>query len=89
MYVLILDSLSIGHKACQGGHAVAQYLQNKETQWDNGNMIYLSATAEQLRVYASAPDAVEFCEEDFDNQLTAVAVITADRKRFSQLRLVK
>jgi len=31
---------------------------------------------------------VEFCEEDFDNQLTAVATVTKDRKRFQQLKLV-
>lgn len=88
MYVLVLDSLPTGHKACQGGHAVAQYLLNKNTDWTNGNMIYLNASEEQLRQFACDPEAVEFCEEDFDNQLTALATVTTDRKKFAKLDLV-
>ena len=89
MYVLVLDSLSLAHKACQGGHAVAQYLlNNPETAWNNGNMIYLDASEEQLRDCAAKHDTVPFWEEDFDNQLTAIACITTNRKRFAKHKLV-
>lgn len=89
MYVLVLDSLPPAHKACQGGHSVAQYLiNNPNTPWSNGNMIYLDASEEQLRVHAAEYDTVSFWEEDFDNQLTAISCVTTDRKRFAKYKLV-
>ena len=67
-YVFILDTLSSSHQACQGGHAVAEYLLNKKTNWNNGNMIYLRASAEDLDLLTLDPEAVSFREEDFGNQ---------------------
>jgi len=88
MYVLVLDTLPSCHQACQGGHAVAQYLLNKKTEWDNGNMIYLRASEEQLREFSQSNDVVPFFEEDFNGELTALACVTSDRKRFAKLKLV-
>lgn len=51
-------------------------------------MIYLDASEEQLREHAAEHDTVPFWEEDFDNQLTALACVTTDRKRFAKYKLV-
>jgi len=51
-------------------------------------MIYLRASAEELDLLTLDPDAVAFREEDFGNQLTAVAIVTDNKKRFQKFKLI-
>ena len=48
LYILINNRLNSVYGAVQGGHAVAQFLlDNKEQQWNNNYLFYLSANLDE------------------------------------------
>jgi len=83
MYCLIRSDLTHSYRACQAGHAIAQYFLDygKHEVWDNGTMIYLKIKNEaQLKKWKEKLQNVglnfsEFIEPDLGNQLTAISCI--------------
>jgi len=90
MYVLVLNSLSKSQQAVQAGHALADYLLTFDCCdiWNNDALIYLRATAEQLK-QMNVGIGAEWREPDLDNMLTAVAMLGKENDpRFIDFRLV-
>ncbi len=84
MYCIVRRDLkSNSHKACQGGHAIAQYFidHGMHAIWDNGTMIYLRAMDEDhlLKIKDELDkDGINnsiFQEADYGDQYTAIACI--------------
>ncbi len=85
LYVLVRKDMSNSQKAVQAGHAVAQFLiENPDTEWDNGTLVYLSCGP----MYLMGCGAIEAVHEDLalagcetasfrepymDNKVTAIA----------------
>lgn len=89
MYVLVLKSLPKSQQAVQAGHALAEYLLNFKTEWDNGVLIYLQANEEELEKFFHIYNFVPFFEEDLGGKLTAVCGTGMnDDPRFIDNRLV-
>lgn len=82
MYVLVRKDLTNAQQAVQGGHALAQFILNNNTDWNNGTLVYLGVRDEvQLmkQSYKLKLDGInveEWREPDMDNQLTAIATYT-------------
>ena len=83
MYVLVRKDLSRSQQAVQGGHAVAEYLlNNMESTWKNGTLIYLAIKNEVelidwLKILESKSLLYSiFREPDIGNQITAVATVS-------------
>ena len=79
MYVLLRKDLTPSQQAVQGGHALAEFLLNNPTQWNNGTLIYLGVNNErQLIKWAHKLcdldiNFVTWREPDMYNELTALA----------------
>jgi len=95
LYCIIRRDLSHSHRACQGGHAIAQYFidHGMHDTWDNGTMVYLKAQGEEHLLQIKdvlEQDGIKhsiFNEEDLGNQYTALACIDTG-ERFKNLALL-
>lgn len=95
LYILTRTDLPGSQPGVQAGHAVAQYLlENPDTEWDNGTLIYLATSCEdelehwKHKLNWKGHKYAEFREPDIGNELTAIACCT-DTKIFGKLRLLK
>ena len=77
----------------QGMHAVAQYLLDFRTNWNNGIIVALSVPDEdRLKLWSaklnqSNKQFAEFYEPDIGNQLTAIATY-GNGELYQELRLL-
>lgn len=77
LYVLIREDLpDMAYKAVQGGHAVAQYVN--EYGWKNDTLIYAEVSPYSMRKWMSKLDSryapySKFVEPDWNEQITAIA----------------
>lgn len=84
MYVLVRKDLTKAQQAVQGGHALAQFLLNYQSSWENGTLIYLGTKGEwQLmnwieRLEEKQIDTAVWREPDMDNEITAVAAYSEE-----------
>ena len=91
LYAVVRDDLSPAQRAVQAGHAVAEFLLTKETEWDNGTLVYLRVPdlwtleklSEELKI-----DHARFVEPDVGDQLTAIAAVS-EGQHFKHLKLMK
>jgi len=89
LYVLIDKSLDAVYGCVQGGHAVAQWLLEHNSGWENEYLIYLSADVNKWKNKLSflGIDYTEFKEPDLDYKTTSLAVLGHD-KLFKKLKLI-
>lgn len=93
LYVVVRDDLSVPQKAVQAGHALAEFLLKRKTEWRNGTLVYLKVPNEfclfdlcdKLDDYGI--EYSEFWEPDMDDQMTAIAS-TEGKKFFNKLDLL-
>jgi len=77
----------------QSGHAVAEYLLNHSTPWNNGTIVYLGVNNEiELKNWIFKLDTKNvkysiFKEPDIGNQITSLSTVD-EGKLFSKLRLL-
>lgn len=84
MYVIVRDDISRSYQAAQGGHALAQMAldwPNTFQDWNNGTIVYLKASHEDLVRMTTSMDLCEqglvwtdWYEPDVGNELTAISV---------------
>jgi hypothetical protein len=85
LYVLVDAGLSKSQQAVQSGHAVAEYLlENPNTEWDNGTLVYLKTPILETFLYKA--EAI-FQEPDLDNKITAIAFL-AEEAPLGEFRLL-
>ena len=96
MYCIIRDDLSdYSYKACQGGHAIAEYFiqHGIHEEWKNGTMVYLKVKNEKDMLQLINKLKTEnvkfsaFIEPDIGNQYTALSCIDTG-VRFKNLSLL-
>lgn len=97
LYILIRSDLSTkAYMACQGGHALAQWILENPGQaqeWGNHTLIYLRVdNEEQLKFWIDVIEmggekCVCFREPDLGNEITAIATY-GDGKLFNGIRLL-
>jgi hypothetical protein len=95
MYCIIRKDMPTSYRACQGGHAIAQYFidHGMHDIWDNGTMIYLKAHDEdhlleiKKGLETNAIKHSIFIEPDLGDQHTALACIDTG-ERFRDLVLL-
>lgn len=79
MYVLVRKDLTKAQQAVQGGHALAQFLLNHFSHWENGTLIYLGVRSERQLVNwirkldRKQIDVAIWKEPDMNDQITAIA----------------
>jgi hypothetical protein len=87
LYVIVRKDLKRSSPAVQAGHALAQFLLDHKTEWQNGTLVYLSVPNEakllQIKALLGNRQLAEFKEPDLENQLTAVAVLGSKESRLS------
>ena len=96
MFVIVRDDLkTVGLKAAQGAHALAQHLIDyPNTQWKNNTLIFLKT--ENIYTLYNIVDFLElknkkystFYEPDLNNELTAIAVYSERDNKFKKLKLL-
>ena len=85
LYVLVRTDLSKSYSAVQAGHVLAEYMLAYPDDWKNQTLVYLGVDDEiDLEIWASRLQEEgyrisEFREPDLEDQLTAIAVMDADR----------
>ena len=82
MFIIVRDDLkSVGLKAVQGAHALAQYLMENpkiKEEWNNHTLIFLKAENEsflkEIKRYLSVKGILysTFKEPDLNNELTSI-----------------
>lgn len=95
LYILVRKDLSASYRSVQAGHAVAEWVMNRDhTQlWTNGTLVYLGVEDEtDLLFWCEKLNFknmkwVGFREPDIGNQLTAIACLHGG-KEFSKLKLI-
>ena len=89
LYVFIDKTLEPVYGCVQGGHAVAQWLIEHESGWNNEYLIYLSADVNKWKKKLSGMliDFTEFKEPDLGNKTTSLAVLGHDNL-FKKLKLI-
>lgn len=89
LYVLIDKSLDTVYGCVQGGHAVAQWLLEHSSGWNNEYLIYLSADVNKWKRKLSRMfiDFTEFKEPDLGNKTTSLAVL-GHNNLFKKLKLI-
>lgn len=93
MYVIVRNDMSAGQKACQAGHALAEWMLHDCTTWKNRTLVYLTARdldhlkriRQKLRI--KRIDCVSFQEPDIGYEMTAIATYN-DGKLFKRLPLL-
>ena len=88
LYILISKDLDPVYGCVQGGHAIAQWLLDGNTSWENEYLIFLYADLDKWELRLSDHTYSKFREPDLDNKLTAIAV-ESDGKIFKNLQLVR
>lgn len=93
LYVITRKDLPRSQQAVQAGHALAEFLLNRVTEWSNGTLVYLQVSTEKelkdltLSLGNANIDYIEFIEPDRDNELTAIASLGSN-KFFKGLKLL-
>ena len=89
LYVLIDSSLEPVYGCVQGGHAVAQWLLEHSSGWNNEYLIYLSADVNKWKkkLRKLFIDFTEFKEPDLNYKTTSLAVLGHDNL-FKKLKLI-
>lgn len=94
LYVVVRKDLSKAQQAVQGGHALAEYvLRNRDTDWDNGTLVYLGIRDEnELIDLTKKLDCDRIChtrfrEPDIGDQMTAIASL-GNNDHFKYMRLI-
>lgn len=94
LYVVVRNDLSRSQQAVQAGHALAEYvLANRNIDWDNGTLVYLSIRDEHElkdlteRLEYDRIHHNSFREPDMDNQMTAIASL-GNNEHFEKMRLI-
>ena len=94
LYVVVRKDLSKSQQAVQGGHALAEYvLLNRDTEWDNGTLVYLSIRDEtELKDLTKKLECdrihhITFREPDIGDQLTAIASL-GNNEHFERMSLI-
>lgn len=94
LYVAVRKDLTKPQQAVQAGHALAEYLlDNRETEWNNGTLIYLGAKDEDelksltKRLKYDRICHTVFSEPDIGDELTAVASL-GNNKHFKTMNLL-
>ena len=86
--------LSLKQRAVQSGHAVAEFLLNHKTSWDNGTLIYLGVdNEEELKRWMFKLERKDikysiFREPDIGNEITSLATDWNESNMFSKLKLL-
>ena len=86
LYVLVRKDLSPGQQAVQSGHAVAEYLQQHETPWDNGILVYLGVKnllqLEKWENFLKSEEVAysKFYEPDIDQETSLSFVYDSERR---------
>ena len=84
MFVVVRNDLTPSQCAVQAGHAVAEYLLNKRTDWTNGTLVYLRIRNESRlkrfmeKLEYNDIDYIVFREPDLNNEITAITSIDND-----------
>lgn len=94
LYVIVRKDLSKSQQAVQGGHALAEYvLQNRDTVWDNGTLVYLGIRDEgELKDLTNALEYDRIChtifrEPDIGDEITAIASL-GNNEHFKRMSLI-
>ena len=94
LYVVVRKDLSKSQQAVQGGHALAEYvLRNRDTDWDNGTLVYLGIRDENELITLTKKleyDRIchtSFREPDIGDQITAIASL-GNNDHFKYMRLI-
>jgi hypothetical protein len=92
MYVLVRRDLSKSQQAVQGGHALAEFILNCQTPWNNSTLVYLGVNRFQLWSWREKLKELkikfaEWKEPDMQNETTAIAAYSND-KIFKRLNLL-
>jgi len=93
LYIVVRGDLSKSQQAVQAGHALAEYLLNREPIWQNGTLVYLKVKdgreLNQLRmnIWSLGVDFETFQEPDIGNETTALASL-GNNKFFRELRMM-
>lgn len=93
LYVVVRNDLSQSQKSVQAGHAIAEFLLHRQTEWKNGILIILKVDNKQelekliYKLNRKNINWVGFREPDIGNEITAIASDQSCRL-FSKLRLV-
>lgn len=86
LYCIARKDLSKSQQGIQAGHAMAEFiLRHPETHWDNGILVYLKASKEELEslLQELGSRATPFYEEDLGGELTAIAALGIPRQASS------
>jgi hypothetical protein len=84
MYVLVRKDLNKAQQAVQGGHALAQFLLNHQSSWENGTLIYLGVKGERQlmnwirKLEWEQIDTAVWREPDMASEITAVAAYSEE-----------
>lgn len=93
MYVVVRNDMSVGQKAVQAGHALAEWMLYDSESWKNRTLVYLTARDEDhlksiaTRLGFKDINFVTFQEPDIDFEWTAIATYS-DGKMFKRLPLL-
>lgn len=93
LYVVVRKDLSKSQQAVQAGHALAEFLLKRSTDWCNGTLVYLQVSNEsELKSLLSCLECDKICyekfvEPDIGNEITAIASLGSN-KYFKKLRLL-
>jgi len=93
LYVLVRTDLTGSSSAVQAGHAVAQFMIEHPTEWNNSYLIYLGVDSKieldkwAYKLYNRGRQS-RFKEPDLDNEVTAIAVSGVEQKFFKKLKLL-
>lgn len=83
LYVIVDKNLpSIGYKAAQAGHAIAQWLlENPDQTWNNNFLILLEGDLGRLQYQLnnSSTAYTVFREPDLENQITSIALVNCNQ----------
>lgn len=87
LYVLVRTDLGGSSPAVQAGHAVAEFMRLHPNTWENQTLVYLDVgclngikTLEKWEYLLQDKYLLaKFCEPDLNYELTAIAVLDADR----------